>query len=165
MTTVYLIRHSVRLKKSQINNYNTTQDKFIKDEKIILSVDGEKRAEILADEDELKDIDVVYTSNMVRTQATAKYLCYKQNLQINIDERFNERKSGIPNDTEYPDWFRRQYLDENFKTIGGESQKEERDRVYEALLEILQNYKGKRIAIFAHGYSITFFLIDRKSVV
>ena len=45
-TTVYLIRHSVRLNmKNNIESYNTTQENLIKSEKIILSVTGERRAE------------------------------------------------------------------------------------------------------------------------
>ena len=38
---------------------------------------GEKRAEILSNEKELQNIDVVYTSNCVRTLQTAKYLLEK----------------------------------------------------------------------------------------
>ena len=42
-TTVYLIRHSVRLNmKNNIESYNTTQENLIKSEKIILSVTGER---------------------------------------------------------------------------------------------------------------------------
>ena len=74
-TTVYLIRHSVRLNmKNNIESYNTTQDNLIKSEKIILSVTGERRAEKLSNEKELRNIDVVYASNCVRTLQTAKYL-------------------------------------------------------------------------------------------
>ena len=48
-TTVYLIRHSVRLNmKNNIESYNTTQESLIKSEKIILSVTGEIRAEKLS---------------------------------------------------------------------------------------------------------------------
>lgn len=47
-TTVYLIRHSVRLNmKNNIESYNTTQENLIKSEKIILSVTGEEDAEKL----------------------------------------------------------------------------------------------------------------------
>ena len=74
-TTVYLIRHSVRLNmKNNIESYNTTQENLIKSEKIILSVTGERRAEKLSNERELQNIDVVYASNCVRTLQTAKYL-------------------------------------------------------------------------------------------
>ena len=76
-TTVYLIRHSVRFKSSNIIKYNTNQDNLLKNEKIILSVEGEKRAEILSNEAELQNLDVVYTSNSVRTLQTAKYILEK----------------------------------------------------------------------------------------
>ena len=96
-TTVYLIRHSVRLNmKNNIESYNTTQDNLIKSEKIILSVTGERRAEKLSNEKELQNIDVVYASNCVRTLQTAKYLMEKQNLKANLDERLDERRTGKP---------------------------------------------------------------------
>ena len=158
-TTVYLIRHSVRFDSKKILQYNTNQNKTIKNEKIILSVEGEKRAEILSHEKELQNIDIVYTSNCVRTLQTAKYLLKKQNLKFNIDERFDERRSGIPNNNIVHDWWLRQYIDENYRTEGGESQKDVRERFTEAFNEVLKANKGKRIAIFSHGYAITFFIM------
>ena len=159
-TTVYLIRHSVRLNmKNNIESYNTTQESLIKSEKIILSVTGERRAEKLSNEKELQNIDVVYASNCVRTLQTAKYLMEKQNLKANLDERLDERRTGKPNDKEYPDWYTRQFQDENFKTEGGESQAEVRERVNEAFQEVVSQNKGKRIAIFAHDYAIMYFLL------
>ena len=159
MTTIYLIRHSVRLPLNMIESYHTNQDKIILNEKIILSSVGEIRAKLLSEKEELQNIDVVYTSNCVRTLATAKYLIEKQNLKVNIDDRLDERKVGISNVDKYPDWFSRQYFDESFKTEGGESQKEVRDRVNEVINEILVKHKNKRIAVFSHGYAITFYLL------
>ena len=50
-TVVYLIRHSVRFNNNtMIESYRTDQEYLIKNEKIILSVKGEKRAEILSNE-------------------------------------------------------------------------------------------------------------------
>ena len=158
-TTIYLIRHSVRFNNKNILIYNTSQNKLLKSEKVILSIEGEKRAEILSDEEELQNIDVVYTSNCVRTLQTAKYLTEKQNLKVNIDERFDERRTGKPNDDIVKDWWVRQYLDENYKTEGGESQKDVRERFTEALNEILNSNKGKRVAVFSHAYAITFFIM------
>ena len=159
MTTIYFIRHSVRFKTKDIESYNSPYDKFIRDDKIILDVEGEERARILSEEDEFKHIDKIYASDMVRSQATAKYFCNKFKLGLNIDSRLNERKSGIPNDKEFPDWFQRQYYDETFKTIGGESQVDVRNRVLECLDEILDSNKDKTIAIFSHGYAITFSIL------
>ena len=158
-TIVYLIRHSIRFNEKNIDNYNTSQNKLLRNEKIILSVEGEKRAEILSNEEELQNLDVVYASNCVRTLQTAKYILEKQQLKVNIDERFDERRVGLPNDDVVKDWFVVQYLDENYKTIGGESQKEVRDRFSEALDEVLDQHRGERIAIFSHGYAITFFIM------
>lgn len=161
ITIVYLIRHSVRMNNFEmINTYNTIQDDLLKAEKNILSIDGEYRANILSEEMELQNIDVVYTSNCVRTLQTAKYILYKQNLKANIDERLDERRVGIPNDKEVPNHFTLQYLDENYKTIGGESQKDVRNRMLEVFKEIIEKNKGKRIAIFSHGFAICFLLMN-----
>lgn len=158
MTTIYLIRHSVRMPLKNIK-YNTNQKKLILDEKIILNVEGEERAKLLSEKEELKNIDAIYTSNCVRTLQTAKYMMESQNLTATIDDRLDERRTGKPNDDIYPDWFERQYKYEDFKTEGGESQKDVRKRVGEVIDEILEQHKDKRIAVFAHGYAITFFLL------
>lgn len=159
MTTIYLIRHSVKLSKSEIDSYNGINDKNLIDEKTVLSVIGEKRAETLSNEEELRNIDVVYSSNMVRSIQTAKYLCFKENLHINIDKRLNERRYGKENSDEYPNWFSLQYLDKKFKTTNGESQEEVSNRMHECINEILEKHNGKRIAVFTHGYAITFALL------
>ena len=158
-TIVYLIRHSIRFNKDYIEQYNTYQNTTIRNEKVVLSSQGEKRAEILSNEEELQNLDVIYVSNCVRTLQTAKYIIEKQNLKVNIDERFDERRTGKEANLPRKEWLLNQYLDENFKTEGGESQKEVRERFSEAFREVIINNKGKRIAIFSHGYARTFFIM------
>ena len=158
-TIVYLIRHSIRFNKDYIEQYNTYQNTTIRNEKVVLSSQGEKRAEILSNEEELQNLDVIYVSNCVRTLQTAKYIIEKQNLKVNIDERFDERRTGKEANLPRKEWLLNQYLDENFKTEGGESQREVRERFSEAFKEVINNNKGKRIAIFSHGYAITFFIM------
>lgn len=159
MTTIYLIRHSVRLKRNLIEEYKSNQERIIKEEKIILSTLGEERAKLLATKSELDNIDKIYASNCVRTLQTAKYLMERHNLGVTIDDRFDERRVGIPNDGEYPNWFELQFTDENYKTINGESQKDVRERMTDAINEILDGYKNKRICIFTHGYALLFYLM------
>lgn len=90
MTQVFLIRHSEQLKiKSNIIITETSQ---ISNEKIVLSVEGEKKAEEISNLDILKNIEELWSSNYVRTISTAKYIADKNNININIDESFNERK-------------------------------------------------------------------------
>ena len=159
MTTIYLIRHSVRMSMDRIESYNTNQDELILSEKIILNVEGEERAKLLCSKEELQNIDIVYASNCVRTLQTAKYLLESQKLNVFIDDRLDERRTGVHNDDVVKDWWSLQYKDENYSTVGGESQKDVRDRVSEVIDEILNKYKDKRIAVFSHGYAITFYLL------
>lgn len=90
LTQVYLIRHSEELK---INNKLVKgEESQISNEKNILSVDGERKAQKISELKELSNIDVLWSSNYVRAIATAKYIAKQNHIEINIDENFNERK-------------------------------------------------------------------------
>ena len=88
ITYIYLIRHSEQLK---IPN-NVQEDSQIKNEKIILSINGEKKAEEMSKLSELKNIDVLWCSNYVRAISTAKYIAEENNIELNIDKNLGERK-------------------------------------------------------------------------
>lgn len=90
ITYVYLIRHAEQLKEEGIKNIN--ENSQISNEKIPLSVEGEKQAENISRLKELNNIDTLWSSNYVRAISTAKYIAFKNNIDINIDENFNERK-------------------------------------------------------------------------
>ena len=96
----------------------------MRNEKEILSINGERRAALLSKEEEMYNIDKIYTSKCVRTLQTAKYMMEMNSLPATIDERLDERRVGIPNEGKHPDWFIKQYKDKEFKTENGESQKE-----------------------------------------
>ena len=160
MTTIYLIRHSTRIDRKYIEKYLTTDSTLVRNEKDILSVEGEERAKILSNEEEFTNIDRIYTSKCVRTLQTAKYLIEKLDKPAIIDERLDERRVGIPNEGKHPDWFVKQYKDKDFKTENGESQNEVVARMNEVINEILENNKDERIAVFSHGYAICFYLLQ-----
>ena len=84
-TEIYIIRHSEPLKLDSGNFSNDSEQ--IKNEKIILSIDGEKRAYSLSESEELQNIDMLFSSNYVRAISTAKYIAFKNNIEINIDDR------------------------------------------------------------------------------
>lgn len=87
-TTIYLIRHSEQLKiQSDIQ-----EDSQIKNEKIILSINGEKKAEEMSKLEELNSIDALWCSNYVRAISTAKYIAKENNIELNIDKNLGERK-------------------------------------------------------------------------
>lgn len=84
-TIIYLIRHSEQLK---LKGENFSKDSSqIKNEKIPLSIIGETLAQNLSNIEELKNIDVLFSSSYVRAVSTAKYIAEKNNIEINIDER------------------------------------------------------------------------------
>lgn len=161
LTTVYLIRHSTKFNvREDIESYNTTDNKQIKTEKNMLTIEGEKRAEILSKETEMQNLDKVYCSNYARAMQTAKYLIHENNLKLNIDDRFNERRIGYPDKEKHPDFFVLQYWNKDFRNLEGEAQVEVNKRMTEAFWEVVNNNKGKRIAIVSHGTSISFLLMN-----
>lgn len=89
-TFLYLIRHSIQLK--DFGKILTEEDAQIKNEKIILTCEGERKAEELSKIDELLNISELWSSSYVRAISTAKYISEKNNIKINIDKAFNERK-------------------------------------------------------------------------
>ncbi len=152
---IYLIRHSKPLK---INNDKNIDSLQIQNEKQPLSIEGENIAREKLDIDELKNIDKLYSSSYVRAISTAKYIAQNNNIEINVDTDFGERKFGINSWEELPaDFGKKQFLDENYKTNFGESQKEVRKRTLNALMNTLKGDE-KKIAIVFHSTAMLFLL-------
>jgi len=158
ITTIYLLRHSIPFKEHR-GTKNTNETILIENEKTPLSIAGEKLAEEKSLQEEFKNLDIVYSSNYVRAMATAKYFASVNNLKVNIDEVFNERMHGVDNWSDLPQEFElKQFNDENFKVGYGESQKEVQTRMFNGLMKVLNENKGKRIAIISHSTAIAFLL-------
>ena len=157
MTTIYLMRHSIVFK--DINNDYNNESLQLQNEKMPLSVEGEELASNISKESELQNIDVVISSNYVRAMATAKYISNANKVNLIVNSAFGERKFGVNSWDELPsDFGLRQNNDENYKVGDGESQKEVRERVYKALMEVVDKYKDKRIVIVSHGSAILWLL-------
>lgn len=156
MTTIYLIRHS---KPMKVNNTFNSDSLQIQNEKSSLSIEGEQIAQNKLSKKEFDNINILYSSNYVRTIQTAKYLSIKNDIEINVISDLGERKFGIDSWNELPENFeRKQFLDENYKLNNGENQKEVRDRMYSVIMKILNEYPDKRIAIVSHGTAISYLL-------
>lgn len=157
-TTIYLIRHSEPTKI--VNNGLGSDSLQVCNEKNILSSVGEKKAEKLSQIEEMQNIDLVISSNYVRAMSTAKYIAEANNVSINVIDEFGERKFGIDDWCELPENFGvKQIENPDFKIKNGECQREVAKRMYDALLEVLKENKGKRIAIISHATAITFLLM------
>ena len=164
MTTVYLIRHSIPLLDDGIMNVSES-DQII-NEKIILSIEGEEKAKQISEISELQNIDAIWSSSYVRAKQTAKYIAYKNNLNINIDSRFNERKLGNLDKlkelgkTKQHSFTLEQLLDKDLKIEYGESMNEVNERMSLAVSDILKNYENKKVAIISHGAAMKFYLMN-----
>ena len=131
----------------------------MQNEKSSLSIEGEQIAKDKLNKKEFDGIDIIFSSNYVRTIQTAKYLSEKNSAEINVISDLGERKFGIDSWDELPDNFeRKQFLDENYKLNNGENQKEVRDRMYSVIMKILNEYPSKKIAIVSHGTAISYLL-------
>ena len=163
-TIIYLIKHAEELEEKGIKNTNESSQ--FMNEKFILSVKGEEQAKQLSENAELQNIDILWSSSYSRAKGTAKYIAYKNNIDINIDSRLNERKLG--NIDDLANWMKdKKYgviqsylLDRTYKCRDGESCEEATQRVSEFLEFILENYKSKRIALVSHGALISFLLTN-----
>lgn len=156
--TIYLIRHSVPMKNR--NNINNSDNLQIWNEKNPLSVEGEEKAKEYFEREEFNNVDYIVSSKYVRTISTAKYLAEKNNLNININENFGERKHGISSWSELPEGFeRRQLIDKEYKIGDGENQIEVASRMYKSLFDILNSTNYKKIVIVSHATAITFLLM------
>jgi 2,3-bisphosphoglycerate-dependent phosphoglycerate mutase len=157
MTEVYLIRHSEKYRN--FNNIINDDSFQLFNEKIILSINGEMLANKLANMEEMSNIDVVFASNYVRSIGTAKYIAYRNKIDVNIDKNFGERIYGINSVDGIMDNFNvKQWNDIDYKLPNGESRRDVTNRMYNALIRVINDYKNKRIAIVSHGTAISFLL-------
>ena len=163
-TTIYLIKHADELKENGIKNVKDNTQ--LMNEKYILSVKGEEQSRQLSENKELENIDALWSSSYARAKATAKYIAYKNNIDINIDSNLNERKLGDLKDLS--EWMKNKtigvvqaYLqDKKWKAREGESCEEGTKRVTDFLQKILKENMGKRIVLVSHGALITFLLTN-----
>lgn len=158
MKTIYLIRHSAPF--INIDNYkdykNVSWDDYNRN--MILSPLGEENAKKLCDIEELKNIDSIYASDSYRAIGTAKYLAEKNNINLKLDERINERILGCNKVSELPDNFsQNSFNDKNLKFNNGESLNEVDSRFVSFLEEIL-NSREEKIILVIHGMILMSFL-------
>lgn len=146
MTIVYLMRHSKPLKSINLKNNDSLQ---LQNEKWPLTVEGEYLARKKSKHKELKNFDIIISSNYVRAVATAKYFTSDK---IYIDASFGERKFGINSWDELPkDFEKKQFTDFNYKLKEGESLNEVMNRVYISLMNVIDKFKDSKILIVGHS--------------
>lgn len=156
-TEIYLIRHAKPFKYN-VDFENVDESDQITNEKQVLSIEGEKQANFLSSHNELQKIDLVISSNYVRAVSTAKYILSKNNCKFIIDANLGERKIGTEDKPK--EFWLEQMLNKNAKCIDGESQLDVRKRMLSVIDNVLNKYRGKRIALVTHAAAMTFLLLQ-----
>lgn len=151
-TVIYFIRHSKSLRPFKYGNW-----RFDGVALAPLSIDGESKAKALSKIEELKNLQVVVSSQFARATGTAKYLCDENKLELIIDERLKERKIGnLQEDGRL--FHDKQFNDFDYKLEDGESLNDCKKRIKNIIEELLGAYPGKRIAVVSHNTLILSFL-------
>lgn len=158
LKTIYLIKHSGPF--VNIKNYEDYENVLWEDynRNMILSTEGEKRAEELCNIEELDNVDRIFTSNSVRAIATAKYLAEKNNIKIELDKRIDERIFGVETLNDLPKDFNKLSFDnKNFKMKSGESFNEVDSRFINFINDLLEQDSNKNVLVI-HGLILLSYL-------
>ena len=158
LKTIYLIKHSGPF--VDIKNYEDYENVLWEDynRNMILSAEGEKRAEGLCNIEELDNVDRIFTSNSVRAIATAKYLAEKNNIKIELDKRIDERIFGVETLNDLPkDFNKLSFDDKNFKMENGESFNEVDSRFINFINDLLEQDSNKNVLVI-HGLILLSYL-------
>lgn len=157
MTTIYLLRHSMADKNIDFRNLKESFENI--NRKFILSVEGEKKACLYSQIKELGNLNMVVSSNYTRAVATAKYMADRNKVKVIVDSSFDERKFGVDDKEKIPaDFFKKQFLNHDYKLKHGESFDEVRSRALRGLAKVMKRNLGKNALIVTHSSTITFLL-------
>lgn len=142
MKTIYLFRHSIPQENSGYHN-----------ESIPISVHGEKSMKKLICKIGT-EFDCVYCSPYLRAVQSAQVI----SSDYFVDERIRERGLGKEEEL-VRDFWARQYIDYDYKNIGGESLNETRQRMVDAMLYYLSRMEENQIyAVVSHATAICSYL-------
>ena len=157
MTKIYLLRHSIADKNIDFKNLKESFENI--NRKYILSVEGERKAYLYSQIKKLSNLNMVVSSNYTRAISTAKYMALKNKVKVIVDSNFDERRFGVDDKEKIPaDFFKKQFLNHDYKLKHGESFDEVRSRALRGLAKVIKHNLGKNALIVTHSSTITFLL-------
>ncbi len=120
-----------------------------------LTEKGEKQIQKIAELLSNKKIDLIFSSDLLRTKQTAEIVSKKIKKPIKFDKRLRELNIGIFNGRtmeEYERFIGGKKINQFIKTPeGGENANDVRKRMMDFILEVDGKYIGKNILIVSHG--------------
>jgi len=123
----------------------------------------EGRVQIKESADKLSDkkIDMIFSSDLLRTKQTAEIVAEKLGLGIKYDERLREYNVGVYNSKsifEYVKIFGSQLERFNKKAENGENYNDVKKRIRSFINERENEFEGKNILVVSHQIPIIIFL-------
>ena len=124
------------------------------DNKLNLSMTEKGEEMIEKASDEIKGIDLIYSSDFSRTKKSAEIIAKKNGLTVIFDERLGDTNFGVFSG-KTGDEYRKYFVDRKERFIkptpDGESWNDVRTRVVAVIKEIEEKYKDKTILIVSHA--------------
>lgn len=155
MSRIYLIRHG----ETEWNKLQKTQGRS---NNIPLSEEGIRQARLLAARLQEEEIDIVFSSELVRANETARIIAEPHGIEVKTYDELAEINFGCFEGLEYSQ------IKEQYKEVyslwsqsphlanipGGESIMELRERSMGRLNKILRENKGRNIVVVSHGITV-----------
>lgn len=151
MTQIYLIRHCEAM-GNRMRHFQGSTDCDI-------SETGAVQLEYL--KERFKDIklDAVYSSPLIRAQKTAQAIAYKKGLKIITRRNLAELHGGVVEDRPFKEAFNSipgladtwNNHPQDFAPEGGEPMRDAYVRIYDEIMALVHQNRGKTIAVATHG--------------
>jgi 2,3-bisphosphoglycerate-dependent phosphoglycerate mutase len=117
-----------------------------------------KAAEIMRPE----KVDAVVSSPYTRAVETVRGIAEDRGLEITLYEELRERPiKGLDyrmSEEELIDGIRRAFADRDFALPGGESNRQAQERAIPVIRKLLEEYRGRKVAIGTHGNIMTIMI-------
>ncbi len=151
MTTLYIIRHA----EAEGNLYRRIHGWY----NSLITENGYRQIAALAGRFRDVAIDAAYSSDLFRTQTTARAVCEPKGLPLYTRADLREISMGVWEDHtwgEVAKFDAAQYAlyshcDPRWKNRDGESRQEARGRILVAVRDIAARHPGQTVAVFSHG--------------
>jgi broad specificity phosphatase PhoE len=144
----YILRHGQAISNVK-NIVSSWPEKF----KNSLTKEGKEAIKQVAINLKNKNIDLIFSSDLLRTEQTAEIVGKVLKVKPKFDKRLREINFGVLNSKsaeEFTGYFKGLSERIKGKVEGGENYTEVSERVYEFLKEINKKYKSKNILIVSH---------------
>jgi isoleucyl-tRNA synthetase len=161
--TYFLMRHG-ESERQKLNIVSSWPEK----KPLPLTVKGRKDVEKVATELKTKKVDLIFSSDLLRTKETAEIVAKELGIEVFLDKRLRENDTGIHNGKGIEDAvaiFKREgetpteHYMRRFE-IGhpeGENWMDVQKRVHEFIRDMENKYPEKRILVVSHGLPLLLF--------